>query len=71
MKLEGITLTEISHRKANTVWSHSYEESKAKIKTKKPKSIEKEVRFVVLKGRGKKEGKLRKGGPKYKLLVIR
>lgn len=28
MNLEGILLSEISHRKTNTIWSYSYIESK-------------------------------------------
>ena len=53
MKHEGITLTEISHRKANTVCSHFFEESKTKIKTKHPKAQKKRSNLWLSKAEGR------------------
>ena len=48
--LNSIMLSEVSQRKTNTVWSHLYMKSKKKkMQRKKPKLIEKEIRFVATK----------------------
>ena len=49
MDLNSIMLSEVSQRKTNTVSSHLYMKSKKKMQRKKPKLIEKEIRFVATK----------------------
>ena len=64
-------LSEISKRKTNTLRSQLYVKySKNYITFKSPKLIERETFWLLEVGMGGKE-KLKEGGKKYKLLVIR
>ena len=51
MDLEGVMQSEISQRKTNAVSSYLYMESKTKTKIKS-QFTEKEIRFLVTRGRG-------------------
>lgn len=60
---EDTILSEISQRKANTVWSHWYVESKKKVKLTKKQS-----RMVVVRGWGRGNGEMLLKGYKFSFL---
>ena len=61
MDPKGIMLSEVSQKKINTVWFHSYVESKNK------NLINIEKRLVTAWGRGRRVGKMGEGGQKVQM----
>ena len=62
MTLEGIMLSEISQRKANTLWSHLHVESKNQNKQKENRFIDTENNWMVARGEGAGSGGKRSEG---------